>query len=69
MKKTSYKVLHFNCASCALVMEGVCEDTPGVQKAVVNGRKKILTVDHDESVDLVKLTGALKDAGYPVEPV
>jgi len=69
MTTTTFKVLHLDCASCALVMEGLCEDAPGVKKAVVNGRKRIITVEHDGSVDTAMLAEALKTAGYPVEPI
>jgi cation transport ATPase len=67
--KTTFKVLHYDCASCALVMEGICEDTPGVQKAEVNAMKKLLTVEHDQSVQPQALAKALAGEGYPVEPV
>lgn len=67
MKTTTFKVKKYDCASCALVMEGVCEDTPGVKKAEVNPRAKTLTVEHDEQVDPEALAKALDQEGYPVE--
>lgn len=66
--KTTFKVLHYDCASCALVMEGICEDAPGVQKAEVNAVKRQLTVEHDDSLDLKFLVKTLSNEGYPVEP-
>lgn len=67
--KTTFKVKRFDCASCALVMEGICEDTPGVHKAEVNSRTKVLTVEHEESVQPDALARALDAEGYPVEAV
>lgn len=67
--KTTFRVLKMDCASCALVMEGICEDTPGVHKAEVNSRTRMLTVDHDDSVAPEKLAQALDAEGYPVEAV
>ncbi|MBI2984066.1 MAG: heavy-metal-associated domain-containing protein [Candidatus Kerfeldbacteria bacterium] len=66
---TTFKVLKYDCASCALVMEGICEDTPGVKKAEVNVRQKTLTVEHDDSVQSAALKTALDSEGYPVELV
>jgi len=67
MKTTTFKVLHYDCASCAIVMEGICEDTSGVTKANVNALKRTLTVEHDDSVDPAQLAKSLADEGYPVE--
>jgi len=65
--KTTFNVHHLDCASCKLVMEGICEDTPGVQKAEVLTGPKHLVVEHDETVDITKLKAALDAEGYPVE--
>ena len=67
MPTTTFHVKHLDCTSCAMVMEGICEDTPGVQKAVVNSGKRQLTVEHDESVNPEALKQALDSEGYPVE--
>lgn len=67
MKTTTFKVKKYECASCALAMEGICEDTPGVKKAVVNPRAKTLTVEHEEHVKLEILITTLDSEGYPVE--
>lgn len=64
---TTFIVIKHDCASCAMVIEGICEDTPGVTKAEVNGLKKILTVEHGPDLDLAGLQKALLDEGYPVE--
>lgn len=50
-----------------MVMEGICEDTPGVTKAEVNAAKRTLTVEHDELVKPEELEKSLSAQGYPVE--
>lgn len=52
-----------------MVIEGICEDTQGVKKAEVNSIKRILTVEHDDTVTHEVLQKALEDGGYPVDPV
>lgn len=69
MSTTTFNVQHLDCSSCAMVMEGICEDTPGVTKAEVNVKKKQLVVEHDGSVEIEKLQQALDSEGYPVEAI
>jgi len=64
---TTFKVIKYDCASCAMVMEGICEDTPGVTKAEIKVHDRLLVVEHDDSVDVEKLQQELKTEGYPVE--
>lgn len=64
---SEFKVKKYECASCALVIEGICEDTPGIKKAEVNARTRMLKVEHDESVELSVLVQSLEAEGYPVE--
>lgn len=52
-----------------MIMEGICEDTAGVTKAEVNAIKKILTVEHDNTIQPDQLKQALAAEGYPVESV
>lgn len=66
---TTFKVIKYDCASCAMVMEGVCEDTAGVTKAEVHVRDRRLVVEHNDSVTADQLKQALTAEGYPVEEV
>lgn len=49
------------------MIEGICEDTAGVEKAEVNARTRQLVVTH-ELHDTAELQQTLNDAGYPVQP-
>jgi cation transport ATPase len=66
---SKFKVKHLDCASCALTMEGICEDTKGVKKAEVHTISRTLTVEHDDSVKPEKIKSALAQEGYPVETI
>lgn len=66
---STFAIHHLDCHSCAMAMEGVMEDTPGVKKAVVNVTKRQLVVEHEATVQPAQLQAALADAGYPVDPV
>lgn len=64
---TVFKITHLNCASCAIAMEGICEDVPGVTKAEVHVGRKQLQVEHGDTVQVDLLQAALAKEGYPVE--
>lgn len=65
--KTVFRVHKLDCSSCAMVIEGICEDVAGVEKAEVKTRERILVVEHGDAVDLVQLQEALTSEGYPVQ--
>lgn len=67
MPTTTFKILNLECLSCAMEMEGICEEKPGVKKAEVNTMKQTIKVEHENTVDPTSLKKALDDEGYPVE--
>lgn len=68
MTTSQFNVLKVDCASCVMVIEGICEDTAGVKTAEVNARHRTLTVEHDANVvSAEQLAKILTDEGYPVE--
>jgi copper chaperone CopZ len=64
---TTFKVTKYDCGSCAMMMEGICEDLPGVTKAEVKVRERLLAVEHDDSVTAAHIQQALAAEDYPVE--
>jgi copper chaperone CopZ len=66
--KTSYDIKKLDCQSCVLMIEGLCEDMPGVQTAEVNARQRLLVVEHDSTVTASDIVSVLVTGGYPVEP-
>lgn len=67
MPTTTFRIVELECLSCAMEMEGICEDTPGVKKAEVSAMKRIIVVEHEETVNPTKLKEALDAEGYHVE--
>lgn len=65
--KSTFTINKLDCQSCAMVIEGICEDMNGVQRAEVNAAKRSLTVEHDDSVSPTVVQQALDKEGYPVE--
>lgn len=69
MAITTFRILDLECLSCAMEMEGICEDTAGVTKAEVKAVKQILVVEHDENLNVSEIKQALDKEGYSVEQV
>lgn len=67
MTTSRYNIKHIDCSSCALAIEDIAEHQPGVQRAEVNPRDRVLTVDHDELLQESKMMDDLAAKGYPVE--
>lgn len=65
--KTTFTLHALDCHSCAMMIEGICEDERGVTKAEVNVVRRQLTVEHDDQVTPGRLQAILNDGGYPVE--
>lgn len=66
--KSTFTIHKLDCHSCAMMIEGICEDLGGVEKAEVNARQRRLVVEHDQAVAPADIQTALSAAGYPVEP-
>lgn len=66
--KSTFAIHKLDCHSCAMMIEGICEDLPGVNKAEVKTRERRLVVEHQESLDPKTVAAALDQGGYPVTP-
>lgn len=49
------------------MIEGICEDLTGVQKAEVNARQRQLVVEHEPTVTASDIVAAVTAGGYPIE--
>lgn len=49
-----------------MMIEGICEDMNGVQRAEVRIRQRQLDVEHDDHVTAEQIEKILSEAGYPV---
>ncbi|MAZ90012.1 MAG: mercuric transport protein periplasmic component [Cellvibrionaceae bacterium] len=59
-----------NCRLCPVTVRKALEKVDGVEQTQVNYDSRTATVIYDDKkVDVVKLTRATKDAGYPSEVI
>lgn len=67
MKKVSFKLSGLNCVSCAVLIDTVLEELPGVKSAKTNYVDESVLVDYDESlVTTEALIAAIRKEGYDV---
>lgn len=67
MATTRLSILKMECSSCAILIEEISEETPGITKAEVDARKRTLTVEHETAEHVEQLRTALAEQGFPVE--
>lgn len=59
-----------NCPMCPITVRKALERVEGVEQAQVDYERRTATIFYDDKkVDVIKLTQATKDAGYPSEVV
>jgi len=62
-------VKNMYCASCPFIVQKSLEAVPGVRNAVVSYKDKAALVTYDDAkTDVLVLTRAATDAGYPSSP-
>lgn len=67
MKKVSFKLSGLNCVSCAVLIDTVLEELPGVKSAKTNYTSASVVVDYNESmVTTETLVAAIRKEGYDV---
>lgn len=65
--QTIFSLSSLDCASCAMSIEGTCENIPGVKQATVHIAKKTLVVEHESSVQPEVVRSTLQQSGYVAE--
>lgn len=61
---TQFRVPDATCGHCKQTIESAVTVLEGVRSAELDLESKVLSVDHDETVDPGSLTGAVSSAGY-----
>ncbi|MDO8452170.1 MAG: heavy metal-associated domain-containing protein [bacterium] len=65
--KTTLKVSGLDCASCAMIIDDVLEELPGVKSAKTSFAKEQVEVEYDETkTSLKNLQSTIETAGYTV---
>lgn len=70
MKTTTFNIIGMHCTSCAMLIDGDLEDTPGVKSASTNFAKAITEVSFDEKIiNNGKIVKIIEKTGYKSNPV
>ena len=69
MVKKTFRLADMHCANCAMKIEGLEDDLPGVWQVDASYHKLQMTIEYDESklteADIVE---AVRKKGYTAEP-
>jgi copper chaperone CopZ len=70
MIKRTYRVSDMYCANCAMRIEGLEDDLPGVKAVAASYRKGQMTVEFDEkTVTEAQIVAAVARMGYTAQAV
>ena len=68
MKKT-FRVPDLECPNCAMHLEGLEDELPGVKRINASYQKQIMEVDFDENrLSIAEIIAAANAIGYHPEP-
>ena len=68
MIKRTFRVTDMHCTNCAMVIEEIEDDLPGIRQATASYQKMQLTVEYDEAkVSETQIMEAVRRKGYTVE--
>jgi copper chaperone CopZ len=67
MVKQVFHVLDMHCTNCAMAIEGLEDDLPGVKRVRASYQKGTVEVEYDEArVSEAKIVEAIRGLGYAV---
>lgn len=67
MIKKTFRVTDMHCTNCAMKIEEIEDDLPGVRQVSASYQKMQVTVEYDDSkVSKAQILGAIKRKGYTV---
>ncbi len=61
--QTTVSIPGIHCASCAALIKDVSSEFPQIKTVDVNVETKIVTIDHDESLDIQKWSQEIESLG------
>jgi copper chaperone CopZ len=65
MKKITLTVSDMHCVNCAMTLQSLEDDLPGVKQVDASYRSGKMLVEYDEAIlDEAKIIAAVKDLGY-----
>jgi copper chaperone CopZ len=70
MMKKTFRIKDMHCSNCAMHIESMEDDLPGVKQVSASYQKGQMVVEFDESkVGEAEIINAVKRAGYTAEAV
>jgi len=70
MVKNTYRVEGMHCSNCAMNIEGIEDDLPGIKQVSASYQKGQMVVEFDEAkVSEAQILAALEKRGYQAFPV
>ena len=70
MIKKSYDIPNIGCSMCAMTLEALEDDLPGVRRISASYRRRRLEVEFDETqVSEAAVIAAIEELGYTVTPM
>lgn len=65
MIKQTFQVIDMHCANCAMSIEAIEDDLPGIKQISASYHKMQMTVEYDETkVSQAQILEAVKNKGY-----
>jgi copper chaperone len=69
MIKKLFRVMDMQCSSCAMLVESIEDDLPGIQRVKASYQKARMEVEYDETVvSEDQIIAAVKQKGYRTIP-
>jgi len=69
MIKQTFKVADMHCSNCAMKIEGIEDDLPGIKEVNASYTKQQMIVEYDEhAVSVDEIIIAVKKKGYQALP-
>lgn len=69
MIKKAFRVEDMTCPNCAMKLEGIEDELPGIREINASYHKQQMTVEFDESrVNEAQILAAVKKKGYTAVP-
>ncbi len=70
MAKKTFRVTNMHCLACAMTLEGLEDELPGVKRVDASYHKQQIEVEYDEAkLTEARIIATVKDMGYTAEPV
>ena len=70
MIKKTFRVEDMHCANCAITIEAIEDDLPGIRQVSASYHKLLVIVEYDETkVTEIQIIKAVQEKGYIARPI